>query len=198
MSGEAVRGAVRQALTWVAPALLCTVAGLQLVATADGELSPWKLGGFGMYSGVDSVRARWIRLLVVTPAGELPVPFEPLLKDRPALAHEARNVRSLPRPGALAAVGQGLLAGPTVFADCTPARLRGGARRVSGHFVRLLAPGSLRALGCRPLPVAGLRLELWRYRYRSPERLLRAQRLVAVEVAAAPAERGAGRAGRAR
>lgn len=188
-------GGARRALAWLAPGLLCAIAVLQLVVTSHGDLSPWKLGGFGMYSGVDSVRARWIRLVVVTPAGELPVPFERLIEDRPWLAHEARNLRSLPRAGALAAIGRALLAGPAVFADCTPGRLRGPAGRVSGHFVRLLGPGQLRGLGCRPLPVAGLRLEIWRYRYASRERRLRGDELLEVQVAAAPRGREAGRSG---
>ena len=174
---------LRGLLAWLAPALLCGVAALQVVVTQQTQLSPWKLGGFGMYSGVDTVRSRWIRLRVRTPAGPLPVVFERVVEDRAALAHLARNVRSLPDDGSLAGLGQALLAGPGVWADCTPARLGGAQGRVSGHHVRLLAPQRVRPEGCVALPVRGLDLEVWRYRYDSAERRLRGELLAQATVA---------------
>ncbi len=177
----------RQLLAFVAPALLCAVALTQLVAVGQTPLSRWKGGGFGMYSGVDSVRARWIRAVLVTPSGELPLSFDRLVDDRPGLAHVARNARSLPDANSLAAVGRGLMAAG-LFADCTPTGVRG----VSGHYVKLLPPRQLRTSGCRRLAVTGLVLEIWRYDYRSGggkdpgDRRLVGEKLVAVAVEAAP------------
>jgi hypothetical protein len=164
-------------LSWLAPALLCVIALTQTAVTAQQPLSPWKLGGFGMYSGVDSVAARWIRPVVVVGAGELPVSFDRLLEDRPDLVAASRAVRSWPDAGRLAAIAEALLEGQGVWADCSPTRIRKGGR-VSGHFVRILPARRMRALGCRPLGVQALRLEIWRYDYVSDGRRLTGEKLV--------------------
>jgi hypothetical protein len=179
----------RLLLGWLAPALLCGVAVLQMTVTAQTPLSPWKLGGFGMYSSVDSVRARWIRAVLVTSAGELPISFDRLLEDRPELARRARAVRSLPDPVSLSAIGEELLQGPKGFVDCTPEALRQGEgrrTRIRAAFVRMRAPGPSRAFGCRRMVVAGLRLEIWRHRYESDTRRLIGEKLVEVDVVEVP------------
>lgn len=164
-------------LSWLAPALLCSIAFLQIWVTAQRPLSPWKLGGFGMYSSVDSIAARWIRPVLIVGAGELPVSFDRLLEDRPDLVAVSRAVRSWPDADRLAAVGEALLNGEGEVADCTPAPVRRSGR-VSGHFVRILPPARIQALGCRPLPVQALRLEIWRYTYTSVGRRLSGEKLV--------------------
>lgn len=174
-AGAAASARLRRALAWLAPALLCAVALTQLFAVSQSPLSRWKGGGFGMYSGVDSVRSRWIRAVLVTPVGRLPLSFDRLVADRPGLAYAARNVRSLPDEARLGALGQGLLASGE-FADCTPAGLRG----VSGHYVELMSPGRLRRSGCRRLAVTGLVLEIWRYEYLPAERRLVGEKQVGV------------------
>ena len=166
-----------QWLSWLAPTLLCVIALAQMWVTAEQPLSPWKLGGFGMYSGVDSVAARWIRPVVVVGAGELPVSFDRLLEDRPDLVAVSRAVRSWPDAGRLAAVAEALLEGEGVWADCTPSRIRKGGR-VSAPFVRILPRHRIRPLGCRPLNVQALRLEIWRYDYVSDGRRLIGEKLV--------------------
>ncbi len=176
---------MRRVLGWLAPALLVVVALLQIQLTTRTSLSPWKLGGFGMYSGVDAIGARWIRSQVVTPMGTLPVSFGRLQADVPGLETFSRNVRSWPDPASLGALGQALLAGDRVWADCTPASLQktaGEGTRISGHFVRLLSVRELRQQGCRRLPVKALRLEVWRYRYTSFDRRLAGEKLAEVVV----------------
>lgn len=148
-----------------------------MVMVSRTSLSRWKLGGFGMYSGTDTVRSRWIHAVLLTGGGELAVPFGRLVEDRPDLALAARTVRSLPQPDALRAVGRSLLEAG-VWVDCTPARVG----RVSGLHVKVLPRAQLVGSGCRPLPVQGLRLEVWRYGYRSEDRLLRGEVLVGVQV----------------
>ena len=164
-------------LSWLAPALLCVIALIQIWVTAQRPLSPWKLGGFGMYSGVDSIAARWIRPVVIVGAAELPVSFDRLLEDRPELAAVSRAVRSWPDAGRLAAIGDALLNGDGAWADCTPTRIRRGGQ-VSGYFVRILPPDRIWALGCRPFEVKALRLEVWRYHYVSDGRRLTGEKLV--------------------
>jgi hypothetical protein len=158
---------VKRLFLYFAPLLLVAVAVGQMVVVARTPLSPWKLGGFGMYSGVDSVRARWIRLTLYTDEGELPVAFERMVAGQPTVARRARRVRALPTSRALAALGEDLLAGDAVFADCRPAGLPSWRARPGGSAVRLLAADQVEKLRCRPLEVARMRLEVWRYRYRA-------------------------------
>jgi len=164
-------------LSWLAPALLCVVALLQLGVTSGSLLSPWKLGGFGMYSGVDSIGARWIRPVLVAGPGELPLVWESLVEERPDLVRAARAVRSWPQMVPLARLGDNLLNESGVWADCTPARIA-QAGRIVGRFVRPLAQEEVRVLGCRPLPVAALRLEVWRYRWDASSRRLSGEKLL--------------------
>jgi hypothetical protein len=172
---------VKLAASLLAPALLCAVAVLQIWTIARAPLSPWKGGGFGMYSGVDSLAARFLRPVLLTPAGELPVSFDRLLEDRPELAPFASELRAWPDAGRLAALVDALAGGGRGWADCTPAplgRAAPGLARVSAHFVRSLPDAERKALGCARLNVSALRLELWRYRYEGEGRVVRAEKLV--------------------
>ncbi len=56
-------------LAGVAPLALALVACAQMVTALVYDLSPWKGGGFGMFSTVDSPAARFVRLELVTPSG---------------------------------------------------------------------------------------------------------------------------------
>jgi hypothetical protein len=67
---------------WMAPGLLCGIALAQLLFAHFSSLSPWKGGGFGMFSTVDSPGARFLRIYLVTPQGNLPVTIPDTLKDK--------------------------------------------------------------------------------------------------------------------
>ena len=47
---------------WAFPALLCAIAMQQLLAVATLDLTPWKGGGFGMFSSIDTPSARILRV----------------------------------------------------------------------------------------------------------------------------------------
>lgn len=53
--------------------LLCIVASLQIYLAFTRSLSPWKGGGFGMFSTVDAPRARFLRIYLVNEKQETPV-----------------------------------------------------------------------------------------------------------------------------
>jgi hypothetical protein len=57
----------------IAPLCLCLVAGLHAFRVATCGQTPWKGGGFGMFSTVDSEAARFVRAFAETPEGELPL-----------------------------------------------------------------------------------------------------------------------------
>ncbi|PWT89785.1 MAG: hypothetical protein C5B54_08350 [Acidobacteria bacterium] len=47
--------------------LLLLVAGLQIYLARTANLSPWKGGGFGMFSTTDGIANRWVRVYVRAP-----------------------------------------------------------------------------------------------------------------------------------
>jgi len=77
-------------LKYAAPALLTTLACIQLFLGLTLGLTPWKGGGFGMFSTVDSPGARSVRVYLETDDGELPTKLPSWLR------HRRRFTRSLP------------------------------------------------------------------------------------------------------
>src|SRR5437763_9271930 len=57
----------------LAPLCLCLVAGLHLVRVWTCRQTPWKGGGFGMFSTVDDESARFVRGYLLTDRGDLPL-----------------------------------------------------------------------------------------------------------------------------
>jgi len=60
----------------LAPVCLCLVALLHLDRVQRYEQTPWKGGGFGMFSTVDTRGARFLRLFLVRQGGENRIPIE--------------------------------------------------------------------------------------------------------------------------
>lgn len=65
-------GSVRSIYFWFAPALLAVVAISQLIMGTQFNLTPWKGGGFGMFSTVDGPSGRTVRVYLETDAEEIP------------------------------------------------------------------------------------------------------------------------------
>ena len=157
---------MRTALAHVGPVLLALVALFQIALSSQTPLSVWKGGGFGMYSSVDNLGARWIRATLITARGEVPVSFARATEGRPLLAQRGKNLRSLPYSQGLEALARDFAATRGVWADCSPAR-RKRAGSPSGRLVEIMSVARQREQGCRVMQVAGARLEVWRYRYES-------------------------------
>ena len=75
---------------WGSPLLLCAIACLQIYLAMTKSLSPWKGGGFGMFSTVDSPDARFLRIYLVNGNEETAV----LLPDH--LKKLGREVQTIP------------------------------------------------------------------------------------------------------
>ncbi|NEO91587.1 MAG: hypothetical protein F6K56_15635 [Moorea sp. SIO3G5] len=71
------------------PSLLATVALVQQYASHQLSLTPWKGGGFGMFSTVDSPAARFLRIYIVTDEGKTQVKLPKWLGK---LATEVRTI----------------------------------------------------------------------------------------------------------
>lgn len=81
--------------TALAPACLLLVAGVQFVRVRTCDQTPWKGGGFGMFSTVDAETARFTRCYLVTPGGDLPVAVPASLRQGEARLRAAPTAANL-------------------------------------------------------------------------------------------------------
>ena len=92
------RASVRNALlAFVAPILLGLVALNQLYLAATTDLTPWRGGGFGMFSTADRPEHRAVRTTLLTREGTIVLDV-PALIERPTrdTAHAFIDVQALP------------------------------------------------------------------------------------------------------
>lgn len=90
MSAGGRSSLLRFVFRYGAPAILCTVALIQMVLVYRFDLTPWKGGGFGMFSTVDSLEARYVKIFLVM--GERSIPAIP----PPSLSADYLRVQALP------------------------------------------------------------------------------------------------------
>ena len=95
---------------WLAPGILVAVALGQLALANLGELSPWKGGGFGMFSTTDSLGARVVSCEGETVEGET-IEIHAFAGIKPAVID---NWRAMPRQSTLRRLGAELLHAPFV------------------------------------------------------------------------------------
>jgi hypothetical protein len=98
-STHAERGSARRRIARSLPAALLIVVALhQIVRAHTGPLSAWRGGGFGMFSTIDHLAARYVRCYLVGSRGEKSVPVPPrlLAQELTALGLPTeRNLRAL-------------------------------------------------------------------------------------------------------
>ena len=69
-------------LLWVAPLILTMVAVTQVLVATISDLTPWRGGGFGMFSTLDSPNQRFLRVAATTSTeGEVLVDLRELFPD---------------------------------------------------------------------------------------------------------------------
>lgn len=171
---------------FVAPGLLVLVACAQMVLVGTHRLTPWKGGGFGMFSTFDRPSTRALRIWLNTPDGQalvvrpqfdvqeqrlLNMPNEALLSDVAAQI----AARALRGEWALYTYDQ-LLAADKLPADLGRPLVRAELERrkatsgdsVPSPYPRLAAlPETWRLAGVegRSVDVNGARVEVWAVRY---------------------------------
>lgn len=134
-----------RALVWSAPLLLCAVACVQIYVALTKTLSPWKGGGFGMFSTVDSPDARFLRIYLINDNEETAV----ILPD--SLKTLGREVQTIPSAALLSELGQRLAQGrwaPYRLTD--PVRQYQNAQSPNESLSGLAAPDDHNAIKTLP------------------------------------------------
>lgn len=183
-------------LPWIAPALLCLIAIVQFGFAHLASLSPWKGGGFGMFSTVDSPGARFLRIRLLTAEGEIPVQVPDDWRERvrelrttgsQALAEElaealARGAWVKLRVASAVQYYRHLLqrsAIPDLQQEFTTELRLNAPSRTDEHeldFVRMLRNDESPGPSDTVLAVSGVRVELWKYTFDRTTTMLVANR----------------------
>jgi hypothetical protein len=186
-----------------APVLLTVVALIQMYEAREHDLSPWKGGGFGMFSTVDSPAVRFFRIFLISGTQHVPVS----IPDR--LRSEARAVRTLPTPSRLNGLAEQIAAGTWVPYDTStameryrtllarPAVIPNGTDVATATVLPGTADIGAKLLRMQdeqePKPKQGLafelkaaRVELWKYHFDPQTSQLQAVRVAQAEVVRSP------------
>jgi len=175
----------------LAPLCLCLVAGLHFVRVWACRQTPWKGGGFGMFSTVDDESARFVRCWLVTDSGEIPLPIPPAadkslaeLRAAPTQARLDDLARRLAQQNwrwrderqvhEIAAVRQqdGVAISSAVFHACpNPSE---PTAFPSDHVEPIPRNGA----ACSAIPFSKVRVECLRYRYTAAEKTLRTEAIL--------------------
>jgi hypothetical protein len=79
----------------LAPICLCLVAALHFYRVSTAGQTPWKGGGFGMFSTIDSEHSRFVHAYVMTKDGPLPLKIPSELDKKTAELRAAPNQQLL-------------------------------------------------------------------------------------------------------
>lgn len=168
----------------IAPVCLCLVAGLHLVRVWTCHQTPWKGGGFGMFSTVDNESARFLRCYLVTENGDLP------LSVPPAADKTVEELRAAPTQRRLDDLARRLAEQSWQWSDERQIRevaafrersaLSHGEPR-SGSGGRTIEPIPRDETPTGAISFRAVRVECWRYRYDGGKRTLWAERMLKAE-----------------
>lgn len=168
---------------YLAPALLVLVAGVQFFSAFANDQTPWKGGGFGMFSTVDSPGARYLKIYLVSDDGEVAVRLPP------RLSRLRRIIRTLPTQENLDLLARALNEETWVEAPYPylfhSAQANGWQQHdvLPGATHRLAAEARIRnKLPQEPefpaefhVAYDSIRVELWKYHYESENATVRAK-----------------------
>ena len=186
-------------VAWITPAVLCAVAAMQFGYARFATLSPWKGGGFGMFSTVDSPGARFLRIYLLTDQGEIPIQVPErwraserelrttgsetvaselarALADgtwiRLRLASATQHYQSMNRPPSAAAT------------DTTDQETGDVIDLGKLNLVRMLKPRESPAKGDVVVSVDSVRVEVWKYQFDKSTTTLHAAKFM--DISASP------------
>jgi hypothetical protein len=175
----------------LAPLCLCLVAGLHVVRVWTCRQTPWKGGGFGMFSTIDDESARFLRCSLITSDGELPLPIPPAADKSVAELRAAPTRAQLDELARKMAGQSWRWRSARQIRQVTAIRNHGGAQistavlrpPVDEHQVIRAATDTIDPIPRDEPPVGAIsfsavRVECFRYRYDTAGNILRAELLL--------------------
>ena len=163
----------------LAPCLLCAVAMFQIAHVRFSRLTPWKGGGFGMFSTVDSAGARFVKIYLETATGQIATSLD---APEPELL---RKIEAVPASADVQRLAAGLSAATWVDVDQVsgqPQRRRAtNPRRLRPVSRGEPEPDSSVRVNCRTV-----RVEVWKYRFVPADDQLQAEKIIETTAAAPP------------
>ena len=123
-------------LAWAVPVLMVVVAVVQMGLARMVDLSPWKGAGFGMFSTVDGVDARFVRVTGMREGAGIPLRLPASLEQR------VSRLRTLPSASGLGVLADRVAAGTWEEISLGDAMRRYQEQRDQG----MLTPRDIRAL----------------------------------------------------
>ncbi len=182
----------------LAPVCLCLVAALHGARVWTVNQTPWKGGGFGMFSTVDDESARFVRCYLVTPEGQLPLVVPPaaqkLVAELRAAPTQAKldelarrlakaswrwkNERRQNEAAAIAAAGGSEITSAVYHAQKSFVRDSGRLRECALSGEHCLEPIPREEDARDAIRFSGVLVQCLRYRYNAATRTLTAQGLL--------------------
>jgi hypothetical protein len=182
----------------LAPLCLCLVAGLHVARVWTAGQTPWKGGGFGMFSTVDDESARFVRCYLVTDDDEIPLPVPPAaekfvaeLRAAPTQARldelarrlagqswRWRNERQGREAAAIAAADGSKITSAVFQADAKPADHADTSQKSAGASKHILEPIPRDAARRDAVAFTGVRIQCLKYHYDARGRVLAAKELL--------------------
>lgn len=189
----------------LAPMCMLLVAGFHFFRVHCCDQTPWKGGGFGMFSTVDTREARFLKVFLLVDGREIPVVPPKWLEKR------GEEVSAAPSEAAVADFAERMAKLDWLDREGRWKQIAGRASGAASSHVygaELLAPPALSADAKRPLPqfepgprpdieaarpaeaareaayrvdFRAVRVELWRYRFDAGTSLLSGTKTIAVE-----------------
>jgi hypothetical protein len=174
----------------LAPLCLCLVAGLHVVRVWTCHQTPWKGGGFGMFSTVDDESARFLRCYLVTEKGDL------ALSVPPAADKAVAELRAAPTQARLDDLARRLSEQSWGWSDERKIREVAAFQQRSALFREELRPAISGGHTIEPIPqdetptgaipFQSVRVECLRYRFDASSRTLRAEPILIAESKGTP------------
>jgi len=141
------------------PVVLAAVAFFQMHRTRIYVTTPWKGGGFGMFSTIDFPPARVHRVYLVRNGVVLPVALDARFDEA------MRLMRNIPQLEVLQNVGRELGAFRWVFTRSRYTDSDAVFRDGGGQGIEVLGHGERIPDGTRELSYDAVRVEVWRYTF---------------------------------
>lgn len=153
----------KKIIPFLIPFLLILVAINQQYLAHFHDLSPWKGGGFGMFSTIKGPSSRFLRVFISTQKGETPVQLSKTNKKK------LLEIKTIPTKNKLEKFGQNLLLKHWKF--------NGEDEIISFEMNSKVIDKQLETI-----KVESIRIELWEYNYERKNDILKAIKKMEVHV----------------